>query len=90
MNNYCELYGIDPEFAGRFDNPPIINEKIALKISVIDRIALIKRSLDTIENSFRNAPLDEDEEHLGIMDAVSRYVEGVDNNVTRILESYIH
>ena len=86
FEGYLKAYGLTDEcFAIPCD--PIINKQTACKIEVIDWADSMIRSLETIKNTFRNAPVNNDEEHLRIMKAAAAKLVIARNNLDQVLES---
>ena len=69
---------------------PVVNMKVRCRDEVIGYVHFMRCSLDTIENSFINAPMDEDVKHLEIMTNVERRLIKVSDALDDVLRSYIH
>ena len=69
---------------------PVVNMKMRCRDEVIGYVHFMRRSLDTVENSFINAPMDEDVKHLEIMTNVERRLIKVSDALDDVLRSYIH
>ena len=70
LKNFCKIYGIPEEIAKQVPCPEIENMEIEAKIGVISVCGLIRRELDSIENRFRNAPVEGDRGHAELMQEV--------------------
>lgn len=74
FDNFCKVYGLDPEIAGKIPCPPIENEQIQIKIQMVNWCEHMKRMIDTIENSFIKAPVDKDVKRTHIMKKCQHYM----------------
>lgn len=83
--NFKKAYGLTEEC---FNIPcdPIVNEQAACKMEVINWADSMIRNLETIKNTFRKAPVNNDEEHLKIMKAAATKLVIARNNLSRVLE----
>ena len=66
------------------------NMKMRCRDEVLGYVRFMRRSLDTVENSFINAPMDEDVKHLEIMTDVERRLIKVSDALDDVLRSYIY
>lgn len=69
---------------------PVVNMKMRCREEVLAYVRFMRRSLDTVENSFINAPMDEDVKHLEIMASTLRRLSKASDALDDVLRSYIY
>ena len=81
----CDKYGINPEMMGQIPTPPVENRQIKCKIEVIDWCGWMRQTLDSIEMTFRGAPVNSDEQHAENMERVRDQMRSARIELDRVL-----
>ena len=65
--NMSKAYGIPSKYLSAMDIPADVNTEILAKINVLDWCGEMRRMLDTIEHTVRNAPVENTADHAKVM-----------------------